>query len=126
MFIRHALWQKHLLRTMFLLLFLWSLNALPKRLVIMGPQRTVETLNPKMGVHSRLTDEVDEWKLKCPLIRFRKFLIEKKIEGEQDLLRIDKEIDEELHKAIEFARTSPFPDPREALDDVYTVYKEGQ
>lgn len=74
----------------------------------------------------RTQDEVEEWKLKCPLIRFRKYLIENKVERKQDLERVDKEIEDELQKAIEFARISPFPDPREALEDVYTVYKEGQ
>ena len=74
----------------------------------------------------RTQDEVEEWKLKCPLIRFRKYLIENKVETKQDLERVDKEIEDELQKAIEFARISPFPDPREALEDVYTVYKEGQ
>ena len=74
----------------------------------------------------RTQDEVEEWKLKCPLIRFRKYLIENKVERKQGLERIDKEIEDELQKAIEFARISPFPDPREALEDVYTVYKEGQ
>lgn len=74
----------------------------------------------------RTQDEVEEWKLKCPLIRFRKYLIENKVERKQDLERIDKEIEDELQKAIEFARISPFPEPREALEDVYTVYKEGQ
>lgn len=74
----------------------------------------------------RTQDEVEEWKLKCPLIRFRKYLIENKVERKQDLERVDKEIEDELQKAVEFARISPFPDPREALEDVYTVYKEGQ
>ncbi len=74
----------------------------------------------------RTQDEVEEWKLKCPLIRFRKYLIENKVERKQDLEKVDKEIEDELQKAVEFARISPFPDPREALEDVYTVYKEGQ
>ena len=33
----------------------------------LGPQRTVETINPKMGVHTRLTDEVEPWKIKRSL-----------------------------------------------------------
>jgi hypothetical protein len=32
--------------------------------VPLGPQRTVETINPKIGVHTRLTDEVEPWKIK--------------------------------------------------------------
>lgn len=39
----------------------------PQPLVILGPQRYVETINPKMGVHTRLTDEVEEWKIKRTL-----------------------------------------------------------
>ncbi len=33
----------------------------------LGPQRTVETNNPKLGVHTRLTDEVEPWKIKRTL-----------------------------------------------------------
>lgn len=32
--------------------------------VPLGPQRTVSTTNPKIGVHTRLTDEVEPWKIK--------------------------------------------------------------
>jgi len=35
--------------------------------VALGPQRSVETINPKMGVHTRLTDEVEPWKIKRTL-----------------------------------------------------------
>ncbi|CAN5730075.1 hypothetical protein BH10CHL1_BH10CHL1_13190 [soil metagenome] len=35
--------------------------------VVLGPQQTVETINPKMGVHTRLTDEVEPWKIKQSL-----------------------------------------------------------
>jgi hypothetical protein len=33
----------------------------------LGPQRQVETANPKLGVHTRLTDEVEPWKIKHSL-----------------------------------------------------------
>lgn len=32
-----------------------------------GPLQTVQTVNPKAGVHTRLTDEVEEWKIKRTL-----------------------------------------------------------
>jgi hypothetical protein len=35
--------------------------------VPLGPQRTVETINPKIGIHTRLTDEVEAWKIKRTL-----------------------------------------------------------
>jgi hypothetical protein len=35
--------------------------------VPLGPQHTVETINPKAGIHTRLTDEVEAWKIKHTL-----------------------------------------------------------
>lgn len=35
--------------------------------VDLGPQQTVTTINPKVGVHTRLTDEVEPWKIKRTL-----------------------------------------------------------
>ncbi len=39
----------------------------PEVLVIMGPPRSVATRNPKVGVHTRLSDEVEEWKVQRTL-----------------------------------------------------------
>jgi hypothetical protein len=36
-------------------------------LVTLGPPQTVRTINPKMGIHTRLTDEVEPWKIKLTL-----------------------------------------------------------
>ena len=36
-------------------------------LVEFGPQQHVTTVNPKMGVHTRLTDEVEPWKIQRTL-----------------------------------------------------------
>ncbi|MBI3914767.1 MAG: beta-galactosidase [Chloroflexi bacterium] len=44
-----------------------ALGAPPPILVTLGPQQTVQTINVKMGVHTRLTDEVEEWKIKKTL-----------------------------------------------------------
>jgi hypothetical protein len=41
--------------------------APPHGIVLLGPQRQVHSLNPKVGVHTRLTDEVEEWKIKRTL-----------------------------------------------------------
>ena len=40
----------------------WQHNAVP-----LGPQRTVQTTNPKAGVHTRLENEVEAWKIKKTL-----------------------------------------------------------
>ena len=41
--------------------------ASPPLEIELGPQQTVITVNPKMGVHTRLTDEVEPWKIKRTL-----------------------------------------------------------
>ena len=39
----------------------------PRGIVLPGPQQHVQSINPKIGVHTRLTDEVEEWKIKRSL-----------------------------------------------------------
>jgi len=39
----------------------------PPPLVVVGPPQTVQTSNPLIGVHTRLTDEVEEWKVQRTL-----------------------------------------------------------
>ncbi len=41
--------------------------APPRPLVVLGPPQTVQSVNPKMGMHTRLTDEVEPWKIKRTL-----------------------------------------------------------
>ncbi len=43
----------------------------PGVLVVMGPQQEVQTRNPKVGVHTRFTDEVEEWKIQRTLVMVR-------------------------------------------------------
>jgi GH35 family endo-1,4-beta-xylanase len=59
--------RRRALSALALLACLWCLNKLPQRLIVMGPPQTVVTTNPKMGVHTRLTDEVEEWKIQRTL-----------------------------------------------------------
>jgi hypothetical protein len=47
-------------------LFLLTASS-PPREIALGPQQTVVTVSPKMGVHTRLTDEVEPWKIKRTL-----------------------------------------------------------
>jgi len=46
---------------------LWLAGRPPQPVVRIGPPQTVQTINPKLGVHTRLTDEVEEWKIKRTL-----------------------------------------------------------
>jgi hypothetical protein len=57
----------------FVLLFLITLlpSAMPPGQIELGPQQTVLTANSKMGIHTRLTDEVEAWKIKRTLVMVR-------------------------------------------------------
>ena len=68
----------------------------------------------------RTKDEVDQWKKRCPIERFRAYAVERHLLTKTACERIEREVQAELDDAVEFARTSPFPDPQEALEDVYT------
>ena len=60
-------WLSPLLLTVALLVVLTILLPPPQPLVSIGPQQTVITNNPKVGVHTRLSDEVEEWKIQRTL-----------------------------------------------------------
>jgi pyruvate dehydrogenase E1 component alpha subunit len=67
----------------------------------------------------RPTAEVEEWKRKCPIIRFQQFLVSGGKVAKAELDRIESETAAELEDAIKFARESELPDPSEVTDDVY-------
>jgi len=48
-------------------LIVWGLIRAPGILVVMPPARQVVTANPKIGIHTRLTDEVETWKIQRSL-----------------------------------------------------------
>ena len=54
-------------RTLIVLLLVLPFLAPPRPLVVKGPPQEVETAHPIVGVHTRLTDEVDEWKVQRSL-----------------------------------------------------------
>ncbi len=56
----------HLARLVLALFILWAVRP-PHVLVVLGPPQQVATTNPIVGVHTRLTDEVEEWKIQRTL-----------------------------------------------------------
>ena len=67
----------------------------------------------------RPTAEVEEWKRKCPIIRYQQFLVRGGKIEQAELDRIDSETSAELEDAIKFARESELPDVSEVTDDVF-------
>jgi polysaccharide biosynthesis protein PslG len=60
-------WATHSLRIALLVLLVLLAGVPAAPLVSLGPQQTVHSINPKMGIHTRLTDEVEPWKVKQTL-----------------------------------------------------------
>ena len=67
----------------------------------------------------RTREEVEEWKTKCPIKRFKKYLIENSIATSLEIETIEDKVRQEIAQSNKFAKESPFPAPEEALEDVY-------
>jgi 2-oxoisovalerate dehydrogenase E1 component len=73
-----------------------------------------------MGDYSyRTREEVDSWKARCPIQRFRSAIIEEAIAQSTEFDAIDAEIEAEVADAVEFAESSPWPRPETALRFVF-------
>ena len=66
-------------------------------------------------------DEVAEWKAKDPLARFEKKLMELGLLDADQVQKIKNSMAEDLKAAVKFAEESPFPEPAEVTEDVYTA-----
>ncbi|MDO9289154.1 MAG: thiamine pyrophosphate-dependent dehydrogenase E1 component subunit alpha, partial [Thermodesulfovibrionales bacterium] len=58
----------------------------------------------------RPRDEHSMWLKKCPVERTRKLLLENKIMSEKEMEKLLDKINKEMDEAVEFGRSSPFPD----------------
>ncbi len=67
----------------------------------------------------RTREDVEEWKKKCPIRRFRDYLLTNGLAEEKELDAIEKEAAVTAENAAEFAVESPEPDPASVLEDVF-------
>jgi pyruvate dehydrogenase E1 component alpha subunit len=67
----------------------------------------------------RSKEEIDEWKEKDPIKRFRELLFAENILDEDMDAQIIKEVQEEIQNASDYALRSPNPSPQDLLNDVY-------
>ncbi len=67
----------------------------------------------------RPEDEVKAWLERDPLILTRRRLIEAGTSTDDDLDRIDREVDAEIESAVEAAKDAPWPELSEVMTDVY-------
>ena len=71
----------------------------------------------------RLEKETEEWKEHCPIKTFRERLIKEKIFSKEELDLIEKDTKEMIKEAADFAIQSPYPDEKEAYEDLFVEEK---
>lgn len=71
----------------------------------------------------RTQNELDSWIARCPIEYLWNYLIFHGYASETERKTIHNRVDLEIHEAVEFAESSPFPDPADAKSHAQ-VYKE--
>lgn len=71
-----------------------------------------------MGAY-RPADEISAAKERCPIVLFTQTLLATGFIAQPELDRIAAEVQREITAAVEFAQSSPLPEPHEALDDLF-------
>jgi pyruvate dehydrogenase E1 component alpha subunit len=70
----------------------------------------------------RTAEELDTYKQRDPIVALRSALIDRGIASAAELDEIDTRVSAELDAAWVAAKAAPFPEPEEALTDVYVTY----
>jgi len=73
------------------------------------------------GTDYRTKEELESWKKKDAIDGYRNRLLRQKIAGEDELARIEAEVEEAVRQSVQYSLESPDPDPRETLEDVYVT-----
>ncbi len=74
--------------------------------------------DPLVGTY-RSQEELDLWKARCPIERFRRQLLASGRVSEADLAAVEASVDQEVEESIDFSRKAPHPDPARAHDHVW-------
>lgn len=75
--------------------------------------------DPNQGARYRTKDEINVWKEKCPIVRFRETLLKNKTATQKQLDGIDRESVDAIDAAVAFAQESDFPAVEEMYEDIH-------
>jgi len=67
----------------------------------------------------RQSDEVKRWQENDPIGIYRKCLIKENIASEEELNRVDTQVEQEVTEAVQFAESSPEPAPEALYENIY-------
>jgi pyruvate dehydrogenase E1 component alpha subunit len=93
-----------------------------------GGPTLIEAVTYRVGGHStsddpskyRSQDEVEHWKKRDPILRFRLYLLKKGLLSEQENRKIQEEVENEIVNAIKEAEKSPPPPIDSLFTDVFS------
>jgi len=105
-----------------------ALNAVARARNAEGPS-LIETKTYRIRGHFegdpqkyRTPEEIDAWKNhNDPVQRFEDHLVESRILTDEKRRQIRDEVAAALQAAVDFAVQSPYPEPEEALDDLFVT-----
>jgi TPP-dependent pyruvate/acetoin dehydrogenase alpha subunit len=90
-----------------------------------GPEM-VECLTMRMKGHAEHDDAryvspeaFEKWRKRDPILRYEKYLREKKLMTSEEKAAIEERIEREIREDVAFAEASPFPAPEEAARPVF-------
>lgn len=101
-------------------------EAVEKARVGGGPT-LIEAVTYRIGAHSssddptryRSKEEVEEWKRRDPIERFKKYLREKNIWTEEFEAQLQSELNDQIGQAVQEAEAAPSPPVETIFEDVY-------
>jgi pyruvate dehydrogenase E1 component alpha subunit len=64
-------------------------------------------------------DEIEAWQAACPIPKLRGQMLAQGLISDDELRKMESRIDATVKDAIRFAEESPYPEPEEALEDVF-------
>jgi len=68
----------------------------------------------------RPTEEIEDWKKRCPIARLEGELLETGILDRKALDDINEEVMSRVEDCVRYAVESPFPDPEDTLEDIFS------
>ena len=68
----------------------------------------------------RTEEEEKYWRQRDPLIIHKERLISQQLATEQEIAQMEEETHAQIEDALQFARESPYPEPEEVFDDLFT------
>jgi len=83
------------------------------------------TAERALGLTYRLPAEIENWRQRDPIALWEKQLEETQVLSSEERKAIDQSIEALLDEAVDYARSSPWPQPQEALEDMYASAHSG-